>query len=241
MKRFASLSVVLALVVAAPAAAFASLITDTPFFQDFGGTGFGAVNTVLTVQRNPASGPGAESGCSGPCATGIAGGDEKPGTPHMGNPTLGEIGVTSASDIRIVFNADEPMSGLDPLISLDNLVLTILDPTATSILGEYSSAAGSIVTDTEPESGIGNSGYVWKLDAAQATALDACCFDLGNRVGLGANLSEAGDGPETFWVMSFETGPIPPSPPVSAAEPSSVAMMGLLGIGALVVRRIRRR
>ena len=47
LKRFAPFAV--ALVFALPLPAAASLIQDTPFFQEFSGTGLGAVNTVLTV------------------------------------------------------------------------------------------------------------------------------------------------------------------------------------------------
>src|SRR5512133_2569344 len=75
--------------------------------QQFQGTGLGAVNTVLTLTS-----PGNSTTESGSVAfngsTAVTTGD----TLALNNtPTLGTLGVTSASDLRIVFNAQEPGNG----------------------------------------------------------------------------------------------------------------------------------
>ena len=219
---------------ASPLPAAASLIQDTPFFQDFSGTGLGAVNTVLTVQRTPAapSPAGTESGCSaaGVCPTGVAGGDEKTGAGQTGNPTFAELGIATASQIRVVFNANEPQNGGTPTITLDRLVLTILDPTASTILAEFSTT-GAVTVDTSVEPGVGNAGWVFRLDAAQA-AIAQTFVSGGNRVGLGANLSDASGGPETFFVASGQA--------LQASEPGLFAMAGgLLTFAAMIGRRLK--
>lgn len=230
LKRFATFAV--ALVFALPLPAAASLIQDTPFFQEFSGTGLGAVNTVLTVQRTPAapSPAGTESGCSpaGTCPTGVPGGDEKTGAGQTGNPTFAELGIATSSQIRVVFNADEPQNGGTPTITLDRLVLTILDPTGSTILAEFSTAA-PVTVDTSVEPGVGNAGWVFRLDAAQAAIAAAFVTPL-NRVGLGANLSDASGGPETFFVASGAA--------LQASEPGMLVLAsGLLGLAATFARR----
>ena len=187
----------LALLLSLPATA--SLVLSTP--DQTSGTGLGAVNTVLTVQQD-GSGPASESGCVayngmsdliGPaaCPPGISGGNEKEQTQTR---SIGELGLTSAFNLRLVFNYNE--STLDN-ITLNDLVLSIYSNDGTLL---FDSGAFTARTFDEPFSGTGNAGFVYRLDAAQAAEAQQFFGDPSNRIGLAASLSGADSGNETFFI-----------------------------------------
>src|SRR5689334_18689958 len=94
----------------ASVSAHASLTLVSP--ENFQGTGLGAVNTVLTI-----SSPGSTSFESGSVSfNDVVSGNTQNQTQTR---TLGQVGVSSASTLRVVFNASEP--GSAPGITLDNL------------------------------------------------------------------------------------------------------------------------
>lgn len=193
----AGLYIALVLAIAALASAApadASLILSSP--DETSGTGLGAVNTVLTVQANPT-----ESGCvgwdgsmtvTGPaaCPPGIAGGDE---TAINEARRIGDLGISSAFNLRIVFNFNE--NNADN-ITLEDLHLRIFSP-AGAVL--FDSGPFTPHTFLEPFSGTGTAGFVYRLDAQQALQAQPF-FDPDNRIGLAAELSQTSSGPETFFV-----------------------------------------
>lgn len=193
---------VLLLAALSPVTADASLIFSEP--METSGTGLGAVNTVLTVQNSPPE--TTESGCVafdgggdvvGPaaCPAGIAGGDEQTQTMTR---SLAELGLTSAFDLRLVFNYHEPQSDeVEDDIDLDALVLTIYDADGGVC---FTSGAFTPVTFGEPFTGTGQSGFVFRLDAQQAGAAQPCFADPSRRIGLAAALSRASSGLETFFI-----------------------------------------
>ena len=196
-----------------------------------GGTGLGTVETVLTL-----SSPGSsttETGCvrpsgSGSTTTGCGFVDANvmTGAGQIGTPTLGTIGATSASDLRIVFNASEPAADD---ITLNNLVLTIYSSTGTTLF--TSGPSGPFVFPTT-FSGTGNSGFLFGLDATQAAQAQAAAFGPGfanNRIGLGASLSNATGGLETFYVGAV-TQSVPVPDGGSVAMLLGMAMIGLAGV-----------
>ncbi|MDX1626050.1 MAG: DUF11 domain-containing protein [Wenzhouxiangellaceae bacterium] len=185
----------------------ASLILSE--FDQTSGTGLGAVNTVLTMERDPQAG-GPESGCvawdgsmdvlgNAACPPGstIPGGDE---TGITETRTIAEVGISSAFNLRVVFNFNERQSGqqVDNVV-LDDLVLTIFDTDGTVCFG---SGPFTPVTFEDPASGTGNAGFVFRLDATQAAQADACFADPDRRIGLAAAATNASSdgGPETFFV-----------------------------------------
>src|SRR5512133_688241 len=81
-------------------AAQANLILASP--ENFSGTGLGSVNTILTIQDT-----GTEEGSVGLNSSGaqVTSGDVQALTSVK---SLSTLGVTSASNLRVVFNASEP-------------------------------------------------------------------------------------------------------------------------------------
>jgi len=213
--------------------AHAMLVLQGP--EDFGGTGLGAVNTVLTLLS-----PGSSSdeigavrrlpGEDGDVITGNA----LTGASQSQTLSLASLGIASASDLRVIFNAIEPGNG-DAGITLNDLRLSIFSPDGTELFN--SGTLTSPVDFADTFTGAGNSGFVFALDAAQAAAAQALAFgaDFGaNLIGLYANLSDATGGPETFFVAS--TGGVTPPIP----EPQTYALM-LAGLGVVGFVAARRR
>lgn len=210
----------------------ASIILMSP--EDFSGTGLGAVNTVLTIQG--ANRSLVESGAvryDG--RKDVITGDAKTGNSQTQTRTIGEVGITSASGLRIVFNANEP----DNMISLTGLTLDFYSPAGISL---YKADLDKAYLNLTPQSGIGNAGFVFGLDAIQAAQAQASVFNLADfnsvRIGLAATATGFAGGAETFFVaQSSMTDPGGPGNEVP--EPGSLALFGL-GIAAASFIRRRR-
>ena len=226
-----------AVTVLASLPAHAMLVLVSP--QDFDGTGLGAVNTLLTLQ-SPGNGS-FEQGSVGRSAGGSAdviSGDALTGASQTLTRDIGSLGITSASDLRLVFNATEPGNAAAQGITLNNLVLSIFSPTGQVLFTSGSLSSSIVFPDTF--SGVGNSGFVFALDEAEAAAAQVAAFGTNfgaNRIGLSASLDGATGGPETFFAASAGGGITPAIP-----EPETYALM-LAGLGAigLVARRRRGR
>ena len=199
------------------------------------GTGLGHVSTVLTIQgSNKAPLETGSVGVDGTTNAMTITGDAKTGASQTRLWTLGDLGVDSASDLRLVFNANEPGSGRD--ITLSNLVLTIYDMSGAAV---FSSSPFSPVHFDDTQAGIGKSGFIFGLDAGDvsaASSIFAGSFDA-MRVGLSASASGFAGGPETFYLASAST-PVSPVP-----EPSTFALFaaGFGAMGAVVRRRSKAR
>ena len=196
--RFAVRLAVLIVLALAARPLQASLIFATP--NETSGTGLGAVNTLLTVQNDPSG--TTESGCVawngsmdivGPaaCPPGIAGGDE---VGINETKTIGSLGLASAFNLRVVFNASEDAGRM---ITLENMILRIYAPDGTVL---FSSEPFTPVTLTSAFRGTGTSGFVFRLDAEQAAEANAHFSDPNNRVGLSASATGAEGGSETFYI-----------------------------------------
>lgn len=153
-----------------------------------------------------------------------------------GDPTLGSLGILTASDIGILFNATEP--GGDS-INLTDITLGIYSSTWTllaSIDGQQSFAS------TDP--GNGSAGFVFKVDATQQTSLNATIFTPGNFSGyylaLQASLTGADGGPDTFRIVNLGVQECTGDCLQQVPEPPTLVLLGiaLLGLGLRGTRRV---
>ena len=207
----------------AATSAQAALILVSP--ENFGGTGLGAVNTILTVQSagNSTTETGAVS-FNG--VTDVRTGDaSNAGTQTR---TISSLGVASASDVRVVFNALEP-GNAENSITLTSLVLSIFSPIGATL---FSSGPFTPINFTDTFTGAGNSGFVFRLDAPDTLAAQALGFGVGsgaNRIGLSASATNATGGFETFFVGATVTTVVPVPEPATLGL-FSAALLGLWGV-----------
>ena len=208
---------------------------------DMQGTGLGNVNTLLTIQS-----PGSTTTETGAVGLNSGGTQFVTGNTQAINQTrtIAQSGATTASSLRLVFNAQEPQAAANAGITLNNLALTIYSPTGATLFTSGPLAGAPLnLSNTLP--GPGNAGYVFGLNATQAAQAQAAAFSgasfSSNVIGLSATASNATGGPETFFVSNVGgpgglpplVGPIP--------EPGTMAMLatGLLAMGGIARRRKR--
>lgn len=234
--------------VAAPlVAARADLILVSPNIVTVGGTGLGAVNTVLTIssQGNNTT----EAGCVGrnatntadvfgQSATGTGGvcsgsaGDVMTGASQTQTRLLSDAGITSGSNFAVFFNAAEPAGNS---ITLNTLTANFYDA-ATGTLLHSANYTGAPHTFDQTATGTGNTGYLFALDPTEAATVQGFITSKttsGIRVGLSASASDATGGNETFFIFNNPTS-------VSATpEPASLALLatGLVGLVGFTRRR----
>src|SRR4051794_14947196 len=109
-------------------------------------------------------------------------------------PTFGSLGITSASDVAVLFNATEPGGGS---ANLTNLTFTVFSSTGTRL---FSIDGAFDFPTTVP--GNGSAGFVFTVDPQQQ-ALLAPFIAPGNIIGLGATLTDIFGGPESFRVLNI--------------------------------------
>lgn len=221
------------LVVVSPRIASANLVLVGPV--NLKGTGFGNVNTILTVQALGQGMGGTESGCVGlnmsgkqidgspACQGNNAGGNEKPPDAFPHNQVFQ---VSDAAKLAIVFNTDQPGGSS---IVLNDLVLTLYNAQGGVAFTSGDFASSMTFASTSFETGIGKSGWEFMLDATEAAQAQLAINGGFDFLGLSATVSGASGGPETFFLAAGSS---------ATPEPSSLA---LLGIGLLVSGVIMRR
>lgn len=232
--------------------ASASLIFDSTIHVS--AQGFGGVPRDLTMQEPSAQTDSFESGCvsaaggvfsagTSACLPNESGVHDPNGVTNPGGnepnpvgdnnkygiPTLGSLGITTASEIGILFNADQTSNNA---INLTDLTLKFFDGSGNFLLaidGQHD------FPTSDPGNGI--AGFTFVVDAAEQTFLNNNIF---NQVGFGdfflaleASATFAagtGNGPDSFVIFNTETGLPPPVP-----EPGTMAVLGvgLVGIGLL--------
>ena len=226
-----------------------STVANADLVQDgqlaIGAQGFGNAHRLLTVQE--AGQDTTESGAIGIVNGAIVavspgindalvfdgngvtnlGGDEvspQTDTLKFGIPTLGELGWTNATDVNLLFNADEP--GGDG-ITVNDVTLKFYSGNSViaAIDGNFS-YADTIV-------GNGNAGFLIDVSGAQRGYLNSHVFNQAGytnfRIALETTMSDVADGPDSF--SAVESVPVIP-------EPETYAMM-LAGLGLMgfIVRR----
>jgi PEP-CTERM motif-containing protein len=225
----------------------ATLIFDG--LQDLTGTGLGAVNTVLTIQSpesstDPTGCVGRIGGCPGGSLNttpsdllrvigGSLGGNELTGDSQTKTIPGSTLVSNSAGDLRIVFNPSEPDTEGGQSITIEDLRVTIYnaDGSVQFSSGELPAA----VPFPSATGGVGQAGFFFRLDTAQAGAAGTIAAD--DRIGLSSSLSNAHGDPETFFVTAVTDGTS--GEPGVIPEPATLLLVGSGLAGVAACRRWR--
>jgi hypothetical protein len=210
-----------------PVSAFASLIQSTPFEVSIHGTGFGNVSTLITLQTQNGQ-TTSEAGCIG-----FGGSTTTCGITQVGkikNTSMTEpvpAGVTDASVLRFIFNAAQPAGSS---INVNQLEVSFYGSSTTPL---FTAALGSPLTLTSTQPGIGNSGFVFQLDSAEAAQANTILSSV-TEIGAGFAATSASGGPDTLFLAT--------STPSRTPEPASYALLGagVVLLGLLKTKRTVR-
>jgi len=209
-----------------------------------GGTGLGAVNTVLTLTSQGNNtveqgcvGRGAAADFIGSTAVGacVAGPttDVQTGASQTQTRTLAEAGITTGAGFAILFNAVEPGGNS---ITLNSLSANFYNSTGTLL--HTATYLGAPHDFLNTQTGTGNSGEMFALNGTEAAILQGLITAngaAGIRVGISTKAGDplpATGGHETFFIFNSNAVTLTP-------EPSSVALLatGLVGFVGFVRRR----
>ena len=210
--------------------AHASLTLQPP--QNFPGGVLGAANTILTLQNIGTF--SFEAGSVGR-AVGFAGdvisGDVLTGPSQTQTRSLGDLGITSAADLRVVFRPREPADTAGQGISLNNLQVGIYSPSGALL---FNSGFFLPMDFADTVTGAGTSGFVFALDTTQATQAQGTAFAgsfASNLVGVSAAASNSTGSFESFYVASATVAAVP------ELDTYALMLAGFAGTGFAVRRR----
>jgi hypothetical protein len=212
-----------------PASAFAGLIQSSPFELSMHGTGFGHVDTLITLQTQNGN-VTSEAGCVGfGGATNDCGINQVGKIKNSSSTQPLPFGLTNAGDLRFIFNASEPAASS---IKLNQLEVSFYGTSNTALFSAWLTAP---ITLTSTVPGVGNSGFAFQLDSA-ATAQANAVLSSVTRIGAGFAATNASGGQDTLYLATAA------APSGSATpEPASCALLGagMVAIG-LLARRNRK-
>jgi hypothetical protein len=214
---------------AAPSLAHASLIYDVGI--DLSGQGFGNLPRLLTIQETGQP-TGTESGCvdfsgnPGSCVPNAsvhdgngfsnAGGNEITGADKIGVVTAASLGITSADQLVVIFDPDEPGQGS---IDVADLTLKFFDATG-ALLGAIDGQQSFASTDP----GVGQAGFAFVVSPDEQAYVNGLLAQ-GATLALEATLNDAAGGPDTFTVANVSAVPVPAAQPLLGSALAALALL----------------
>ena len=151
-----------------------------------------------------------------------------------GVPTTGSLGITSANQIGVLFNATEP--GGDS-VNVTDLTLKFYTANGT-LLGAIDGSQN--FASTNPGNGV--AGFVFTVDSGQQSFVNGLLQQGGasTRLALEASIADFAGGPESFLIFNRgATGGTAGPAGTGVPEPATLAMLGLGLLGLAVSRRRR--
>jgi len=226
MKTFGAISAatVVAAFIMGSAPAKASLVELTDV--QLSGQGVGHVTTVLSLQS-----PGSDTIETGGVnfngstfGTGIS-----PGANKNQTFTFAQLGITNANQLGLVVNLNEPNNETPPSVGPYSITLTAFSSTGTT-LGTFTGSGNQLL---QVAGGVGGSGIVFGLDAAQAGILNGL-NPLNDVFAVSATFQGAEGGIDVIQAASLTSVAAVP-------EPATWAMMvlGFAGVGMMAYRKRR--
>ncbi len=142
-----------------------------------------------------------------------------------GIPTAGSLGITSANQIAILFNATEPAGNSVNVIDVTLKLYT----GAGVLLGAID--GGFNFLSSNPGNGV--AGFAFVVDAAQQAQVNTwlTAGGAGTIFALEATVADVAGGPESFLIYNTTA-----QPPVNVPTPATAALLGL-GLLALARRK----
>jgi hypothetical protein len=143
-----------------------------------------------------------------------------------GIPTTGSLGITSASQIGVLFNATEPSGDS---VNVIDVTLKFYSSTGT-LLGAIDGSQN--FANSNPGNGV--AGFTFAVSADEQAYVNGLLATggSGTRLALESSITDFAGGPESFLIYNLGVTPVP--------EPETYALM-LAGLGAVGFMARRRR